>query len=229
MKHASEQIKKDYAKVLKSEFEEKDWNNEGKKIKMNMNNFQKLLKDLTKKLDYIKNANIKNEEIDQNKIESEIQNAKTNIEPMIEKIKEKVSTYACDFELAVNLENKKNENEEKEEAVMMDLVNNNEFLQKRREDLEAAHKISAQIKDMTNVMVENVNEQGEKLKHIEENVIEAEENAKKANEEIKKADKTSKGNSKCFIFYIILIIMVLVGAGLLAWGIYKFTQNKEEE
>ena len=33
--------------------------------------------------------------------------------------------------------------------------------------------------------VDNVNEQGEMLKHVEENVIEAEENAKKAKEEIK--------------------------------------------
>ena len=97
-----------------------------------MNNFQKLLKELNKKLDYIKNANIKNEDIDQNKIELEIQYVKTNIEPMIEKIREKVSTYACNFELAANIENKKNEKEEKDEGVIMDLMNNNEFLKKKR-------------------------------------------------------------------------------------------------
>ena len=100
-------------------------------------------------------------------------------------------------------------------------MNNNEFLKKKREDLEAAHKISAQIKDMTDNMVENVNEQGEMLKQVEEKVNIAEENAIKAKEEIKKADKTSKGNTKCFIFYIILIIFALVGAGLLIFGIFK--------
>lgn len=211
---------------MKSEFEEKDWNNEGKKITINMNNFQNLLKELTKKLDYIKNENIKDNDIDENKIESEIENAKKNIEPLISKIREKISTYACNFQLAANQENKKNEKEEKENELMMDLMNNDDFLQKRREELESAHKISAQIKDMSQNMVDNVNQQGEMLKHVEDNVIEAEENAKKAKEEIKKADKMSRGNIKCVIFYIILIVGSLAALGLLSWGIYKIIKNK---
>ena len=45
LKKASDQVKKDYQKVLNDSFVENDWNNEGKKITMNMNNFQKLMKD----------------------------------------------------------------------------------------------------------------------------------------------------------------------------------------
>ena len=39
-KKASDQLKKDYAKVSNESFTEKDWNTEGRKITINMNNFQ---------------------------------------------------------------------------------------------------------------------------------------------------------------------------------------------
>ena len=117
-------------KVINDNFLENEWNKEGKKITVNMNNFQKLKKELSKKIDYVKSSNIDNNDIHSyvEKIESELENAKTNIEPMILKIKNKISTYANNFEIAANQEQK----EEKGEELIMDLMNNKDVLEERR-------------------------------------------------------------------------------------------------
>ena len=107
-----DQLKNDYKKVSNDNFVENDWNLEGKKITINMNSFQKLMKDLTKKVDYVKISNIEDNKTKKiaNKIELDLQNAKNNIEPMILAIKNKISTYANDFQKAANQEQER-ENE----------------------------------------------------------------------------------------------------------------------
>ena len=223
LKKVSEQLKKDYSKVINDDFHENEWNNEGKKITANMTNFEKLMKDLNKKVEYCKNENIENDNINKviQKIETELSNAKENIEPMLGKIREKVKTYACDFQLAVNNEQPKNE---KEQEVIMDLLNNKEILEKRREDLEGIHKTSAQLKDITDKMAQDLNEQGAILDDVEKNIINTEENAEKAKKEIIEADKISKSNRKCVIFYIIIILASLTGIGFIVWGLLKYFQ-----
>ena len=222
-KKVSEQLKKDYSKVINDDFHENEWNNEGKKITANMTNFEKLMKDLNKKVEYCKNENIENDNINNviKKIETELSNAKENIGPMLGKIREKVKTYACDFQLAVNNEQPKNE---KEQEVIMDLLNNKEILEKRREDLEGIHKTSAQLKDITDKMAQDLNEQGAILDDVEKNIINIEENAEKAKKEIIEADKISKSNRKCVIFYIIIILASLTGIGFIVWGLLKYFQ-----
>ena len=207
-------------------FVEKDWNNEGKKISMNMNNFQKLMKDLSKKVDYSKNSNSEDNDFKKivDKVESELENAKANLEPMLLKIRNKISTYSNDFQMAAN----KEEKEEKGELLIMDLMNNNDILEQRRKNLEDIHQTAAQMKEITDKMAQDVMEQGALLNEIEGNVIESEENAKKAKEEIMEADKISKSNRKCVIFYIIIILGSLIGLGLLSWGLYEIITNKKK-
>ena len=103
LKKVIDQLKNDYKKVSNDNFVENDWNLEGKKITINMNSFQKLMKDLTKKVDYVKISNIEDNKTKKiaNKIELDLQNAKNNIEPMILAIKNKISTYANDFQKAL--------------------------------------------------------------------------------------------------------------------------------
>lgn len=206
-------------KVIDDSFLENDWNTQGKKITLNMNNFQKLKKDLSKKIDNVKSSNIINDDINKTveKVDLELKNAKNNIEPMILKIKNKISTYANNFELAANQEQK----EEKGEELLMDLMNNKDVLEERRKNLQAIHKTAAQMKEITDKMALDVNQQGAILDDIEGKVIESEENANKAKQEIEEANKISKSNRKCVIFYIIIISGALVGFGLLGWGIYK--------
>lgn len=215
-----DKIKKDYSRVINDEFSENNWNQEGKDIKLDILTFNNLMKDLNKRVNYLKNENVDNDDINDilEKVEPEIENAKNNIEPLIEKINDKVSHYACDFELAAR---KESQSEPKEQEVVMDLMNNQDILQKRRQNLEDIHQISAQIKETTDKMTENLVEQGNMLKNAENNVINAEENAKKAHKEIEEANKLSKSNKKCIIFYIILICIVLTGIGLIVYGIVK--------
>ena len=206
-------------KVINDNFLENEWNKEGKKITVNMNNFQKLKKELSKKIDYVKSSNIDNNDIHSyvEKIESELENAKTNIEPMILKKKNKISTYANNFEIAANQEQK----EEKGEELIMDLMNNKDVLEERRKNLQDIHQTAAQMKEITDKMALDVNQQGAILDDIEGKVIDSEDKANKARQEIEEANKISKSNKKCVIFYILIIIGGLVGLGLLGYGIYK--------
>ena len=96
----------------------------------------------------------------------------------------------------------------------MDLVNNKEVLDKRREELENIHKTAALLKDTTDQMAVNVNKQGAMLDEIETNVITSKENAEKAKKEIVKADELSRGNKKKLLC-LLLIILVAIG------GIFK--------
>ena len=228
LKKIMDKIKKAHATVTNDEFVENDWNEQGKDIKIDIATYKNLIKDLNKKVNYIKNEKIDNEEINNivEKVESEIENAETNIEPLIEKINEKVSHYACDFELAAKQEIQK---EEKKEEVLMDLMDNKDILQKRRKNLENIHETAAQLKEITDKMSADLSKQGELLNDTEDKVINSEEKAKKAHEEIKEANKLSKSNKKCIIFYIILICIVLAGIGLLGWGIYNYIKTNNSK
>ena len=140
LKKASEQVKKDYQKVINDSFTENNWNDEGRKITLNMRNFENIVRDLGKKIDYLQNEDIEINDIESTikKVESEIYNAKTNIEPLIGKIREKIKTYACNFELAVNQEEQKIK-EEKGQEILQDLMNNKDLLMEIRKNLEEVH------------------------------------------------------------------------------------------
>ena len=95
---------------------------------------------------------------------------------------------------------------------VQEALNRDEFLKKREEELQNIHIISKQIKDTTQNMAIKVNEQGEQLNSIENNVENALINAEKAHEEIKQADKMSAKNKKkmwCFICIITISILAI--------------------
>ena len=222
LKKASEQVKKDYQKVINDSFTENNWNDEGRKITLNMRNFENIVRDLGKKIDYLQNADIEINDIESTikKVESEIYNAKTNIEPMIEKMREKVKTYACNFELAANQEEQKI-NEEKGQEILQDLMNNKDVLMERRKNLEDIHKTAANLKSITDQMALDLNNQGAILNEIEVKVEDAEEKAIKAKGEIIAADKISKGNKRCYYIFIIISIAALGGIGFLIYFLIK--------
>lgn len=230
-KKCCETIKKDHIKVTKDSFTEKNWNEEGKKIVLNMNNFGKMMKELNKKIEYVKNEELdKEEDINSTveKIESEIENAKNDVEPLIDRIKEKTNHYACDFQLAAKKE-MQDEQQGQGQELAFDLINDKEVLRKRRQELENIHMTAAQMKELTDAMNLDVIEQGEHLKNAEEKVGKAEDNADKAHKEIEEANKISKGNKKCLILFIIIIIVALVGIGLIIWAIVKNTKSSEKK
>ena len=142
---------------------------------------------------------------------------------MITKMKEKISHYGCDFQLAVNNEERENEKkeQEQEQEMILDLTNNKEFLDKRHKDLQDIHITSDNIKQMTDKMALDLKAQGAILNDIENKVTETEENAKKSKKDIMEADKMSKSNRKRVIFFIIIITVALIGMGAMVFGLYK--------
>jgi len=179
---------------------------------------------LSKKINEAKNVNLDDQEIEGmiEKVKDELESAKNNIEPMIRKMKEKISHYGCDFQLAVNNEQRENEKKEQEQEMIFDLTNNKELLDKRRKDLQDIHSTADQIKQMTDKMAMDLKEQGAILNDIENKVTETEDNAKKSKEEIMQADKMSKSNRKRAIFFIIIILVALGGMAALIFGLVNY-------
>ena len=102
-------------------------------------------------------------------------------------------------------EENKNEEIQKQDIIVQDLQNNQEVLKRRGKELQDIHQISNEIKDISDSMVNKINEQGAILDDIEGNVKETEDNAKKAKQEIPKADEMSRGNRKRMICFIVII------------------------
>ena len=102
-------------------------------------------------------------------------------------------------------EENKNEEIQKQDIIVQDLQNNQEVLKRRGKELQDIHQISNEIEDISDSMVNKINEQGAILDDIEGNVKETEDNAKKAKQEITKADEMSRGNRKRMICFIVII------------------------
>lgn len=190
---------------MNDEYTETDWKKDGRKINLNIKNLDNVKSQMKNKIDEEKLVN--KEDTNIGKIEKYLQEVEDNIVPLTFKINEKTKYY--------NLEEENQTSEEvnapQGEMLIQDLANNKEVLDERRKNLEAIHQTSAKIKDMSDSMAKQLDEQGAILDDIEANVITAEDNAAKAKEEIKKADEMSRGNRKKYIC-LIIIILVAIGA-----------------
>lgn len=207
LKKNMNQIKEDYDKIANGQINKDNWGNQGRKINLNIISFEKLLNQLTKDVDYIK-QNALEEKYDEtiNMIEQLLNESNEVKENQLAAIKENTKNYSSDFEMSVQEDNG---GIPQGQEVVMDLVNNKEVLDKRREELESIHKTAALLKDTTDQMAVNVNKQGAMLDEIETNVITSKDNAEKAKQEIIKADELSRGNRKrllCLLFIILVAI-----------------------
>ena len=140
---------------------------------------------------------------------------KENVEPMVERMKDKIGNFENNYEMEGGDNKEENEEEQEQEQgqIVMDLMNNKEVLEIRRKELEDIHKTSALIKDTTDIMAVKVKEQADMLDNIENNVIKTEDNVDKANKEIIKANELSKSNNKR-LCCIMLIVTVAIGVVL---------------
>ena len=167
--------------------------------------FEKKFTQLKQSFNIAKENSIINDNANLTEIEEFLQNAEEEIMPL-------VKYFRTNFEDENPKNEAKNQEEQKQEIVIQDLQNNQEILEQRGKQLQEIHGVSSQIKDMTDTMINKVNEQGAILDTIEGNVVQSEDNAKKAKQEIKKADEMSKGNNKrmyCFIAIIAIVILAI--------------------
>ena len=206
MRKISNEIKNFYERIIKEDYTERNWERDGRNINNSINTFKRLYDDLTSKVNYVKeNSLIKNEGTI-SKVDEALENAKKTTLQYIQAIKEKTRYYNNDFEMTSPLSE---EPAPQQQEIVMDLMNNREVLEKRRQELESIHKTAAILKDTTDQMALDLNQQGAQLEEIEANVIQSKDNAEKAHKEIVKADELSRGNRKKMLFLICMVFVAI--------------------
>ena len=204
LRKVSNEILNDYKKVSKDEYDENNWKRDHLKINANIKNFENNKSYLKNKISEIKSTNREDDNLLQ--IENYVETVENDIVPLILKINDKTKYYNIEEDVDKNEE----ENQPQGDMLIQDLANNKEILEERRKQLESIHQTSAQIKDISDTMAKQLDEQGAILDEVETHVNTAEDNAKKAKEEIKKADETSKGNRKKMICLIVTILVIIL-------------------
>ena len=196
-------INNHYENVKKESFTELDWQKQGSKIRVEIYNFTKVKNDLTQKVNIIReNTSPEKEKEIIDHIKSLLEEARNITEFQINEINEKTKNFNNNDDIGNGPSQELNNDINKQEIVM-DLMNNREFLEHRRKELEKIYKVSAMLKDTTDKMAVDLNQQRALLDEIETHIDISYENAKKAKQEIIKADEISRGNrnkSICLIF-----------------------------
>ena len=185
-----------------------------------INDIEKYKKYLDKLLNEKKNSN--NSRV-KKIIDDDLKKNKEEVEKYIEEIQNELKQKEVDMRVEdiIGEENDEKEgNLQQQPQVESDLINTNEFLEKRGEELNEINKVSVLIKETTGMMREQVNQQGETINRIEKNVDQTKENVDQANVEINKANELSKGNNKR-ISYIVGITVIAVGLvlALVIWSL----------
>ena len=220
LKKASEQVKKDYNRLIKEDFGEQEWRREGKKINNNIRKYEKMLKDVTRNLEKARDSEAASED-NITTVDEGLDKIRDQYEPMVRAMKEKINQFSIDLEMDEREgqgENEQDDGQQEQEQIEANLMNNQEYLGQRKKELQEIHKTAALIKDTTDKMAQDVHQQGEMLNDIEEKVVKTEDNVEKAGKEINRANELSKGNTKriCCIIWIVIIAIGVVLAVVLS-------------
>ena len=220
LKKASEQVKKDYNRLIKEDFGEQEWRREGKKINNNIRKYEKMLKDVTRNLEKARDSEAASED-NITTVDEGLDKIRDQYEPMVRAMKEKINQFSIDLEMDEREgqgENEQDDGQQEQEQIEVNLMNNQEYLGQRKKELQEIHKTAALIKDTTDKMAQDVHQQGEMLNDIEEKVVKTEDNVEKAGKEINRANELSKGNTKriCCVIWIVIIAIGVVLAVVLS-------------
>ena len=220
LKKASEQVKKDYNRLIKEDFGEQEWRKEGKKINNNIRKYEKMLKDVTRNLEKARDSEAASED-NITTVDEGLDKIRDQYEPMVRAMKEKINQFSIDLEMDEREgqgENEQDDGQQEQEQIEVNLMNNQEYLGQRKKELQEIHKTAALIKDTTDKMAQDVHQQGEMLNDIEEKVVKTEDNVEKAGKEINRANELSKGNTKriCCVIWIVIIAIGVVLAVVLS-------------
>ena len=191
---------------MNDKYDETTWKNEGRTINSDLTNFDNTRKYIEEKIEEEKR--IKGTDENLQMIEEYLESVNNEIVPLADEIYQKTKYYTLPQEESYNEDN--NANVPQGKVLVQDLANNQEVLQERKKQLEQIVETSAKIKDISDAMVKQLNDQGVILDDAENKVIESEENAKKAREEINKADQLSRSNKKKFYCFVAIIVLAII-------------------
>jgi DNA repair exonuclease SbcCD ATPase subunit len=191
---------------MNDDYNETAWKNEGRTINSDLTNFHNTRKYIEEKIEEEKK--IKGTDENLQMIEEYLESVNNEIVPLADEIYQKTKYYTLPQEESYNEDN--NANVPQGNVLVQDLANNQEVLQERKKQLEKIVETSAKIKDISDAMVKQLNDQGVILDDAEAKVKESEENAKKAKEEINKADQLSRSNKKKFYCFVAIIVLAIL-------------------
>ena len=161
----TEYLKKDHSKLMSNNFGINEWRKEGRKIELNMNNYfstsQKLENILIKAKD---DENVSKELI--TKIESTLNSIKKDYQSKFEEMKIKIDKFKI-----MNIDDECEEQNEDEDIIGPIELNNNlieEYIRKRKKELEDLQKTAQMIENTKEQMRRYVERQEERLEDIEE-------------------------------------------------------------
>jgi len=151
------------------------------------------------------------------KVNKDIENKKKMFEQLKNNVEEYKDKYTKEenkkYDNIFNDANKgKNENDEDGEQKLI-IKNNEQIIEERKNIIEQAKKTSSQVVDTSKVIKNVINQQGECINDIENNIAEAVDNFKKGGEEIKKIKKKTEekiDKKKLFIVIGACIVLFLV-------------------
>ena len=225
LKRYSDQLNKDYPKLMREDFREDKWLREGKKIEENMKKFERALREVRTLMEKAKDEKDSDDTII-SKVEELLETIDQTSEPNLRAMKDKVGQF--NFDIGVNEEPEEDDQDDQDQGqIELNLMENKEIIEQRGKELRNIYKISAIINDTTKQMSQKLNEQGEVLVNIEQHIDKASENVEDAHNEITKADEMSKGNNKRMI--IIIVIVVVVVAFVLAIAIPLGIKNSKKK
>ena len=197
---------KDYHKKISTE----DYGDTKKLISV-VKQYEKSLNNLLRKMKNFENTDTLN------KVNEELEKVQEDADEKVKEIKEKLEQTKVDMNIEIgdkeNQENESNEGMQVQVQEQTDLFQTQEYLEKRRKELQNIHVASAMIADTAKKIKEDLAEQGEVLDKIEANVDNAQKNVDKAGKEINKANEYSKGNNRRISVFI-GIIVIAVGIAL---------------
>ena len=154
--------------------------------------FEKQYKDLCQQIDAVKESSDSSLQSTVQIIENNLDIYIRKIFPCIGAIKEKAN-YFSHYEL---------EKPEEYQLMTIDLMYNQEVLQKRRKELEQIHKTAPILKDTTGQMAMELKDLDSPIDENETNVITSKKKAEKAKQEITNPDEISIGNKKkCVVLF----------------------------
>ena len=214
-----------YIKIVKTINDHYNKINDNDGVSNNINK-KNIINDIKKYKKYLNNLLNEKEKSNNSRVKKTIDDYlknKEEVENNIIKIQDELKQKGIDMRAEGIIGEKNNEKEgnlQQQIQVESDLINTNEVLEKRREELNGINKVSVLIKETTGMMREQVNQQGETINRIEKNVDQTKENVDQANVEINKANELSKGNNKR-ISYIVGITVIAVGLvlALVIWSL----------
>ncbi|MCQ2819946.1 MAG: hypothetical protein MJ252_21990 [archaeon] len=222
---------KDYQRVVESlrgynddldSYEAREYFNYKSDIHENIENANKLPEEIRGLSDQIDDLDIKRADLLQKKDQKEkilkkMEVIEDEVRELVTRVQQKEKRFEGMQENEANAGGMQRADSIGGQMKLITLQKNSEALEQRRKELEQVKQASAEVNQLTEVMKQEIYQQGDMLNDIEANVDKTETNINKAQQQIKEADKLQQDAGKrtrCFILIVLGVVAAIVAIAL---------------